>query len=215
MVGDNVIQGGNVIARVTQVDRSHSFIYVDTNLSLSNQSLTFRRRGQDISGYFNNHFNLGQVYLDNCKLVGNIPRFEGCTLLQVVTLNNNVLSGYVTGTFKNITGVAVDILSAPRLRVFNANNNAFTISAIRSMISDLHDVAVYFSGKNIRINIRVRLLGTKLNTTTGQYQNWTRSEIFNQTSSSGGGNTIPDSLETKFNQLGPGSLYPGITIELF
>ena len=215
MVGDNVIQGGNIIARVTQVDRSHSFIYVDTNLSLSNQSLTFRRRGQDISGYFSNHFNLGQVYLDNCKLVGNIPRFEGCTLLRVVTLNNNILSGYVTGTFKNITGVAVDILSAPRLRVFNANNNAFTVSAIRSMISDLHDVAVYFSGKNIRISIRVRLLGTKLNTTTGQYQNWTRSEIFNQTSSSGGGNTIPDSLETKFNQLGPGSLYPGITIELF
>jgi hypothetical protein len=215
MVGDNVIQGGNVIARVTQIDRNHSFIYVDTNLSLNGQSLTFRRGGQDISGYFKDHFNLRQVYLDDCKLVGAIPRFQGCTLLQVVTLNNNILSGYVAGTFQNITGAASNILSTPQLRTFSANNNAFTVPAIRSMISDLHAVAVYFSEKNIRVNIRVRLLGTKLNTATGQYQNWTRSEIFNQTSTSGGGNTIPDELETKFNQLGPGSLYPGITIELF
>jgi hypothetical protein len=214
-VGDNVESGGGVIGRVTQIDRAHSFIYLDTNVNISNQTLTFRRRGQDISLYFNNHSNLQQVYLDDCKLVGNIPRFVGCPLLSTVTLNSNLLSGYVAGTFQNITGVAIDTLSAPRLRTFNANNNAFTVSAIRLMISDLHAVAVYFSEKNIRVNIRVRLLGTKINTSTGQYQNWTRSEIFNGTSSSGGGNTIPDSLETKFNQLGPGSLYPGITIELF
>ena len=132
-----------------------------------------------------------------------------------MSFEGNLLSGYVLGTFQNITGVSVNRLSAPRLRWCTLNNNAFTQSAIRSMIGDLHAVAVYFSQKNIGTNIVVRLLGTKLNTSTSQYQNWTKGEIFNQTSTSGGGNTIPDALETKFNQLGPGSLYPGITIELF
>ena len=132
-----------------------------------------------------------------------------------MSLDTNLLSGYASGTFQNITGVSINALFAPKLRSCNLNNNAFTQSSIRSMIEDLHAVAVYFSQKNIGTNIVVRLLGTKLNTSTSQYQNWTPGEIFNQTSASGGGNTIPDALETKFNQLGPGSLYPGITIELF
>jgi hypothetical protein len=215
MVGDEVIQNQQVIGLVTQIDRNHSFIYLNTSVSITAQSLTFRRRGQNISNYFNNHFSLSQVYLDNCRLVGNIPRFEGCTNLTIVALNNNLLSGYVTGTFENITGVTTGRNTTPALNNFNANNNAFTVSAIRTMISDLHKVAVYFADKNIRINLRVRLLGTKLNMANKQYQNWTREEIFNQTSVSGEGTTIPDSLETRFNQLGPGSLYPGITIEIF
>ena len=215
MVGDRVQVGGSVLGTVAQIDRNSSFIYLDTEVSITNQTLTFRREGQNISTYFKNHSALDFLYLDRCKLVGNLPTFEGCTNLRIMSLTTNLLSGYVSGTFQNITGASINRLSSPRLRVCNFNNNAFTQSAIRSMIGDLHAVAVYFSQKNIGTNIVVRLLGTKLNTSTSQYQNWTKGEIFNQTSSSGGGNTIPDALETKFNQLGPGSLYPGITIELF
>ena len=215
MVGDRVEVGGSILGTVAQIDRNSSFIYLDTEVSISGQSLTFRRQGQNISTYFKNHSALDQLYLERCKLVGNLPTFEGCSNLRIMSLSGNLLSGYVSGTFQNITGVSVNRLSTPRLRICNLNNNAFTQSSIRSMIGDLHAVAVYFSEKNITPNIIVRLLSTKLNTSTSQYQNWSRGEIFNQTSSSGGGNTIPDALETKFNQLGPGSLYPGITIELF
>lgn len=215
MVGDRVEVGGNILGTVAQIDRAHSFIYLNTSVSISAQSLTFRRQGQDISNFFKNHSALDSLYLTSCKLVGNLPTFEGCSNLRIMSLQGNILSGYVSGTFQNITGVSVNRLSAPRLRRCNLNNNAFTQPSIRSMIEDLHAVAVYFSEKNINLNIRVTLLGTKLNTSTSQYQNWSKGEIFNQTSSSGGGNTIPDALETKFNQLGPGSLYPGITIELF
>jgi hypothetical protein len=215
LVGDDVIVNGGVIGKVTQLGINNEFIYINTAVSLVNSSITFRRGGQDISGYFENHSGLSQLYLNNCRLIGNVPRFTGCTRLAVIDLSSNILSGYIGGTFENITGTAVQTNTAPNLRSFNASDNAFTIPAIRSMISDLHKVAVYFSEKNIRVNINIRLLGTKLNASTKQYQNWTRSEIFNQTSSSGSGNTIPDALETKFNQLGPGSLYPGIRIELF
>ena len=215
MVGDRVEVGGNDLGRVAQIDRNSSFIYLDTEVSITNQTLTFKREGQNISNYFKNHSVLDSLYLDDCKLVGNLPTFEGCSNLRIMSFKGNLLSGYVSGTFQNITGVSVNRLSAPRLRWCTLNDNAFTQSAIRSMIGDLHAVAVYFSQKNIGTNIKVRLLGTKLNTSTSQYQNWTKGEIFNQTSTSGGGNTIPDALETKFNQLGPGSLYPGITIELF
>ena len=215
MVGDRVEVGGSKLGTVAQIDGAHSFIYLDTEVSISGQSLTFRRQGQDISNYFKNHSVLTYLYLNDCKLVGKLPTFEGCTNLYVISLANNILSEYVSGTFQNITGVSVNRLSTPTLRRCNLNNNAFTQPSIRSMIEDLHAVAVYFSEKNINPNIRVLLLGTKLNTSTSQYQNWTEGEIFNQTSTSGGGNIIPDALETKFNQLGPGSLYPGITIELF
>jgi Leucine-rich repeat (LRR) protein len=215
LVGDEVLISGAVVGRVTQIGLNNEFIYIDTQRSVVSESITFRRRGQDISTYFTNHSNLTQLYLSNCRLVGNMPRFIGCTNLAIVDLSNNLLSGYEAGTFENITGASIQANIAPRLRSFSAFGNAFTVSAIRSMISDLHKVAVYFSSKNIRINLTVRLLSTKLNTTTKQYQNWTRSEIFNQTSTSGDGNTVPDSLETQFNQLGPGSLYPGIRIELF
>lgn len=215
LVGDNVILGGNVIGQVTQIDRAHQFIYISSSVSLSAQTLTFRRRGQDISGDFNNHISLDSVYLKDCRLVGSLPPFENCTNLRILNLPDNILRNYTSGTFKNITGVSVNTTTPPRLRIVDLRNNAFTIEAIRRMISDLHDIAVYFTDKRIRLSIRVFLLGTKLNTTLGEYQNWTRSEIFYQTSTSGGGIEIPDPLETKFNQLGVGALYPGITIQLF
>jgi hypothetical protein len=215
MVGDEALQGSTVIGRVTQIDRNHAFIYINTDVSLVSQSLTFRRRGQDISNYFNNHFNLDRVFIRDCRLVGSIPQFIGCTRIRTVDLDNNILSDYVAGTLKNITGVAANTSSPPRLQTFSLNNNALSVPSIRAIISDLHDIAVYFFTKRIRVSIRIRLLGTKLDPTLGQYQNWTRSEIFNQTSTSGDGNTISDPLETKFDQIGPGTLYPGITIELF
>lgn len=215
MVGDDVLQGSTLIGRVTQIDRNHQFIYINTNVSIVTETLTFRRKGQDISGYFNNHTALSVVLMHNCRLIGDIPEFIGCTKLSTVEFNNNILSNYISGTLKNITGVSINTTKPPALRTFSLNNNALSVSAIRKIISDLYDIAVYFSDKNIKISIRVRLLATKLDTTTGQYQNWTRGEIFSETSSSGEGNIIPDPLETEFDQMGPGSRYPGITIELF
>jgi hypothetical protein len=218
LVGDEVFDGGQRLGVVTQIDRNHQFIYINSEVSIVSRSLSFTRRGQSISNYFNDHSNLENVYLRNCKLVGSIPTFRNCTRVRQIFLSNNLLSEYVSGTLKNLTGVSTNARASTPLNRFYVNNNALPVSSIRGIIEDLHDIAVYFYVTNngsIRINLRVGLFGTKLNLSSGEYQNYLPSEIFNQTSTSGDGNVIPDQLQTKFNQLGPGSLYPGITVELF
>ena len=220
MVGDIVTSPGNEIpggTRVTQIDRKNAFIYISTqvNIPTPGVQLTFTRRGQDISTYFNNHSALDVLFLNNCRLTGEIPPFAGCRNLRLVEMNNNLLSSYQPGTLKNITGVSINTNSAPRLQRFTLTNNALNAASIRSIIRDLHDIAVFFATKRIRINFRVGLLGTKLNLTSGQYENWTRAEIFTGASTSGDGAVIPDPLQVQFDQMGPGTLYPGITIDLF
>jgi hypothetical protein len=205
MVGDDVILGSDIIGRVTQVDRNNAFIHINSEESYVNQTLTFRRRGQNISNFFNNHTRISRLFLNNCRLVGSIPLFEGCTRLSTIDLRNNILSDYQIGTLQNITGMSQNLTSPPALRTFNLSNNALSAASIRRIISDLHAVAVYFSEKRARLSIRAILLGTKLDLDTKQYQNWTRSEIFD----------ADPSLETKFDQMGPGTIYSGITIALF
>ena len=72
---------------------------------------------------------------------------------------------------------------------------------------------------NINPNFVIGLYSTKYNSTNKEYQNWVKTEIFDQTSSTtnaaGESITVPDPLETKFNQLGTGGIYPGIIIQLF
>jgi hypothetical protein len=215
LVGDEVFDGGQRLGVVTQIDRNHGFIYINSEVSIVSKSLSFTRRGQSISNYFNDHINLENVYLRNCKLVGKISEFRNCTRVRQIFLSNNLLSEYVSGTLKNLTGVSTNARASTPLNRFYVDNNALPVSSIRNIISDLHDIAIYFSENNLQINLRVGLFGTKLNLSTKEYQNYLSSEIFNQTSTSGDGNVIPDPLQTKFNQLGPGSLYPGITVELF
>jgi hypothetical protein len=220
MVGD-VVTGAGVPSgtRVTQIDRNGLFVYINNEVTITTQTLTFTRAGQNISGFFDNHLSLDEVYLSNCRVSGAMPTFANCTNIRFINLRNNLLSQYVVGTFKNITGVSTSRRTTPALRIAYLEDNAFTPLAIRDIISDMHDIAVYYASLNIRPNIQIRLLGTKLNTALNQYQNYTRAEIFTQgstfTDSAGETITIPDPLETKFNQLGPGRLYPGVSIELF
>jgi hypothetical protein len=216
LVGDEVFDGGQRLGVVTQIDRNHGFIYINSEVSIVSKSLSFTRRGQSISNYFNEYINLENVYLRNCKLVGSIPTFRNCTRVSQIFLSDNLLSEYVSGTLKNLTGVSTNKRASTPLNRFYVDNNALPVSSIRGIIEDLYDIAVYFYDTNngsIKINLRVSLFGTKLNLSTKEYQNYLSSEIFNQTSTSGDGNVIPDPLQTKFDQLGPGGLYSGITVD--
>jgi hypothetical protein len=220
MVGD-IVTGTGVPTgtRVTQIDRNSLYIYVNNSLTLSGVSLTFTRAGQDITGYFDNHRAMDELYLVDCRLTGAVPSFSGATNLRIVNLSNNLFTSYTLGTLKNITGVNSGSNSTPRLRYFYLERNALSVQSIRWLISDMHDIAVYFAAKGIRPTIDLKILATKLNPITMDYQNYQPSEIFTETSTttnSGGDTiTIPDPLEVKFNQMGQGRLYPGFKIELF
>ena len=219
MVGDIVVSGGADITRVTQIDRGNQFIYVDTPVLLNGSTLTFRRAGQNISSFFNNHQALDQVYLQSVRATGTVPLFTNCRALRFVYLNNNLLTEYLSGTLRNITGMAVSTGAPPVLRRFYLESNTLTKESIKSIINEVHSIAVYFRNKNIRPNFIVGLYSTKYNLTNKTYQNWTRGEIFDQTSTTtnaaGESITIPDPLETKFNQLGTGGIYSSIVIQLF
>jgi hypothetical protein len=220
MVGDIVSGAGVPLGtKVTQIDRNLLYIYVDTPLSLVAVSLSFTRKGQDITDYFSNHSAMDEIYMTDCRLTGSIPTFTGATKLRNIDLSNNLLTNYVLGTLKNITGMSTGSNSTPRLRYVSFEKNALSVQSIRWLISDLHDIAVYFAAKRIRPTIKLRILATKLNTTTSEYQNYQPIEIFTEastiTNSGGDTITIPDPLEVKFNQMGQGRLYPGFSIELF
>jgi hypothetical protein len=219
MVGDIVFNGSLEIGRVTQIDRRNGFIYLNTEVSLSAATLTFRRAGQDISTYFDSHSALYEIYLQGTRLTGSIPKFAGCRNLGFVYLNNNLLTTYLPGTLQNITGANAGFRSTPQLRRFFLTGNALTKESIRSIISDAHSVAVYFRSVNVNPNFIINLFSTKYNAAEKEYQNWTRAEIFDQvsttTNAAGEEVTIPDPLETKFNQLGSGNTYPNINIQIF
>jgi len=219
MVGDEVYSGTSFIGRVTQIDRDNLFLYIDAPVSVTSASLTFRRAGQNISEFFNNHVSLDQVYIRSAKLTGTIPLFTNCRALRFVYLDNNLLSEYQSGTLKNITGMSTGSSSPPPLLRFMLEGNVLTKESVKRIINDVHDIAVYFRTKNIRPNFIVNILSTKYNSANKEYQNWTRGEIFDQTSTyvnaAGETVTVPDPLETKFNQLGVGNTYSTITIQLF
>lgn len=219
MVGDLVFTGSTEIARVTQIDRGNQFIYVDAPVSVTAAALKFRRAGQNIASFFNNHTALDQVYLQSSRAIGTIPLFTNCRAARFIYLNNNLLTTYQAGTLKNITGMAVGVGSTPGLRRFSLEGNALSKQSVKTIINDAHDIAVYFHSKNINPNFIIGLLSTKYDSANKQYQNWTKAEIFDQgsTSINAAGETvvIPDPLETKFNQLGTGNTYSRISIQLF
>ena len=219
MVGDTAFLGSVAIGRVAQIDRGNQFVYLNTSVSLSAATLTFRRTGQDISSFFTDHFALDQVYLQSVKATGTVPLFTNCKALRFVYLNNNLLTTYLTGTLKNVTGMTANSSTPPPLRRFYLENNALTKESVKRVIEEVHSIAVYFKAKNINPNFIIGLYSTKYNSTNKEYQNWTKSEIFDQTSSTtnaaGESITVPDPLETKFNQLGTGGIYSGIVIQLF
>jgi hypothetical protein len=220
MVGD-VVSGEGIPTglRVTQLDRNNLFIYVSDRITIDGVQLTFTRAGQDISAYFNGHIALEEVYMNNCRAVGSMPSFVGCTKIRNLDLSNNLITRYQGGTFENLTGVSISTAASPSLRVVNLQNNAFSVDAIRRIIGELHKVAVYFDREGIGTNIRVNLLRTKFNGATNNHENYIKEDIFTNrstsTNSSGEVITSPDDVEIKFNQLGSGRRYPGINISLF
>ncbi len=221
LVGDRVFNGSVEIGVVTQIDRDNAFIYLDQPVSaqLTTATLTFRRSGQNIGEFFDNHTVLDQVYIQNAKITGTVPLFKACRNLRFVYLNNNLLTTYQTGALKNITGMSVSSTSTPKLRRFYLEGNALTAQSVRDIISEVHEIAAYFRTVNVRPSFIVNLLSTRYNSTTKEYQNWTQSEIFTQssttTNAAGETVTIPDQLETKFNQLGTGNTYSTVSILLF
>ena len=219
IVGDIVLNGSTEIGRVTQIDRGNQFIYINTEATLTAATLKFRRAGQDISSFFNNHTAADQIYLQSVKATGTIPLFINCSNLRFVYLNNNLLTTYRSSTLKNITGMSTGANSTPPLRRFFLEGNALTKQSIKNIINDVHNIAVYFKSRSINPNFIVGLYATKYDSANKEYQNWTRAEIFDQvsttTNAAGETITIPDPLETKFNQLGTGNTYSGIVIQLF
>lgn len=219
MVGDEIFQGAISIGVVTQIDRNNGFIYIDRQVSLTGAVLTFRRKGQDISSFFNNHTNLDQLYIRDIKASGLIPLFVNCTNLRQVYMGNNLLTNYQTGTLKNITGVSTNARNTPTLQVFSLEYNTLTKESVKRIINEAHEIAVYFRARGINPRFTIGLYATKYNSATMEYQNWIRSEIFDQSTTvvNAAGETVtsPDPLETRFNQLGTGKLYPGINIQLF
>jgi hypothetical protein len=219
MVGDIVYSGSTEVGRVTQIDRGNRFVYVNREVSVTSATLKFRRAGQDISSFFDNHIAIDQIYLQGVRATGSVPLFKNCVGLRFAYLNNNLLTTYRSGTLKNITGMATGANFTPALRRFSLEGNALTKQSIKNIISDAFDIGVYFRSKNISPSFIIGLYSTKYDSVNKEYQNWTRAEIFDQSSTTvnaaGETITIPDPLETKFNRLGTGGMYPGIVIQLF
>lgn len=221
LVGDEVWQGSNNLnARVTQVDYENNFIYItNSSTGLSGATLSFKRRGQNISSYFNNYSRLRYLYIHNNRLSGAIPSFLGCTSLQNVYLYSNLFTTYNKGTLQNITGSG-SINRSARLRRFYAGSNPLTVQSIRNLIEDAYECAQYFAEKRLRFNVRINVKSTKYDSASGEFINYTQNEIFNQTSTStdpatGETITIEDPLLLKYNQLGPGNTYSGVRVEIF
>lgn len=221
LVGDEVWQGSNNLnARVTQVDYENNFIYItNSSTGLSGATLSFKRRGQDISSYFNSYSRLRYLYLHNNRLSGVIPSFSGCTSLQNVYLYSNLFTTYNKGTLQNITG-AGSINRSASLSRFYAGSNPLSVQSIRNLIEDAYECAQYFAGKRLRFNARISVKSTKYDSTSGLFVNYTQNEIFNQASTSidpatGETITIEDPLLLKYNQLGPGNTYSGVRVEIF
>ena len=63
----------------------------------------------------------------NNQLIGQIPNFELCTVLRTLTLNNNKLSGYVSGAFSKLG----------RIRFIDLSNNKLTTTALDNLLVDL------------------------------------------------------------------------------
>ena len=221
LVGDEVWQGSNNLnARVTQVDYENNFIYITNgSTGLSGATLSFKRRGQDISSYFNNYSKLRYLYISNNRLSGAIPSFLGCTSLQNVDLYSNLFTTYKKGTLQNITGSG-SINRSASLSRFYAYSNPLSVQSIRNLIEDAYECAQYFAEKRLIFNVKIDIKSTKYDPASGLFINYTQNEIFNQTSTSTDPATdetitIEDPLLLKYNQLGPGNTFSGVRVEIF
>lgn len=228
MVGDQIIYSDVVRGIVTQIDLNNKYIYAKgSDLSAIPDSgtneLTFRRNGQNISSYFEQHTALLTLDLNNCRCVGSIPLFQGCKNLITINLKNNLFTTYQKGTLgsNSLFGISGSV----KLGNFYLQNNPLTKESIRKIIKDCYDFVITAGNRGYNINIFLGL--TNYDPSTKQYKNWTRAEIFDAgttitvpdpTDSNPGQTktqTILDPYESYFNRMGPGNTYPNMKINLF
>ena len=228
MVSDQIIYSGDIKGTVTQIDLNNGYIYAKgSGLSSIPDSganeLTFRRNGQDISSYFEQHAALLTLQLNNCRCVGDIPLLTGCSNLITIDLRNNLFTTYKKGTLgsNSILGTSGSV----KLKNFYLQNNPLTKESIRKIIKDCYDFVTTTGNRDYNINIFLGL--TNYDPTTKQYKNWTRAEIFD----AGTTITVPDPTESNpnqtktqiildpyesyFDKMGPGNTYPNMKINLF
>jgi hypothetical protein len=205
LVGDIVLNGGNELGVVTQIDSNNEFIYISDNVSISGATLSFKRAGQQIGkAYLDNYTNLSSVYLRGNRITGDLPSFVNCYDLVWMDFSYNLINNYSVGTLQNITGAATGRNSTPRLRSLNLRFNPLSVNAIQRIIEDAYAVATYYFNLNLTPNFTIYLFNTKYDSSTDSYINWTREEILNTSE-----------LEIIFNQLGSGNAYSGVNIQIF
>ena len=92
----------------------------------------------------NNLPNLWYYYAHNNQLTGQIPDFTTCTNLRYLTLYNNQLSAYASGSFKSLY----------KIRYFDLSNNNLSQTAQDNIIFDLYDNWNAIKRGGVTINLR-------------------------------------------------------------
>ena len=180
MVNDSVKNAsGDTLATVMSVSDTEIIITNSIPGSLPDP-LYFHRKTVDIEGWFNSGFSeLKQFRAANCRLSGTFSINNGFskvvdTTNAAVMLQNNLLSGYTTGTLGKIfTGnnrkITVDL-----------SNNNFPITVIKNIINEV----ISLDSSTSFNNCLVKMAGNKLNA-SNVYSNYTQDELFPTTTSAG------------------------------
>lgn len=226
MTGDQIYYNDVLVGEVTQLDRLGAYIYARgsgiISIPTTPVQLVFRRKGQNVSSYFNRYTNLKRVLFNNNRLVGSVPKFEGCNKMVRVDLSDNLLTSYQLGTF----GTECLLGGSGTINLdFKLNNNPLSKDSIRKIITDLYTFASNTTGRTYSISVNLR--STKWNSDTTSFVDWQRSDVFTEsitrtvpdpTPTDPGRTrteTISDVCETYFNRMGTGTAYPNIKINLF
>lgn len=180
MVNDLVKNAsGETLATVMSVSDTEIIITNSIPGSLPG-TLYFHRNTVDITGWFNSGFSeLKQFRAADCRLSGTLSINNGFskvvdTTYDAVMLQNNLLSGYTTGTLGKIfTGnnrkITVDL-----------SNNNFPITIIKNIINEV----ISLDSSTSFNNCLVKLAGNKLNG-DNEYSNYSQDELFPTTTSAG------------------------------
>lgn len=182
MVNDSVKNAsGGTLATVMSVSDTEIIITNSIPGSLPDP-LYFHRKTVDITGWFNSGFSeLKQFRAENCRLSGtfsikNENDFSKVvdTTYDTVMLQNNLLSGYTTGTLGKI------FTGNNRKITVNLSNNNFPVTVIKNIIEEV----ISLDSSTSFNNCLVKLAGNKLNG-DNKYSNYTQDELFSATTSAG------------------------------
>ena len=180
MVNDSVKNAsGDTLATVMSVSDTEIIITNSIPGSLPG-TLYFHRQTVDITGWFNSGFSeLKQFRAANCRLSGTFSINNGFSKVVDTTydgfmLQNNLLSGYTTGTLGKIFD------GNNRKITVDLSNNNFPKRVIQQIITEVISLD---SSTNFN-NCLVKLAGNKLNG-DNVYSNYTQDELFPTKTSAG------------------------------